>query len=469
MKKIVLFAFFFSLTSFFSVLLAQTSVLAHAKMPFPIEKTIIREYSYPTTISYLANDSCGYFVYADASLSAIYSPMDAKYNITDFVIDNDSVFFCGVNSKGRGFVGFFDINDFFFGSNSYFVDNNVIQTFLSEVSDLTKLVSYTDVSNVRHIVSIGTTLLGQYCVVNVTRNGASSAWNYETGEIPLSSPETLSDIKLSDDYVFTGGMYRDDTLNPNLVIRVYDKPAVFDLPTGIQNYANELMDVTSLRSFCFEDVALLKYSCNEVYVAAYWKFHQDTGTVSPVIFQEPQGTYVGHYRLDKQKQIVQHMNSILVSHKYYRGGWKIYGFSKLNTSNITFNLLQEYENVGNGNIQSFVYELSNNNIVSALPFSFVTSEDYMFSGIDGHFAPPNYLMSGVSSSDKTILIYNMGQQGGNTCLDIKEIDPTPIDMVDVAHLAPFNVISNSVKFAEEKTNTSAIDIVIDCSAKQSER
>lgn len=133
MKKIVLFAFFFSLTSFFSVLLAQTSVLAHAKMPFPIEKTIIREYSYPTTISYLANDSCGYFVYADASLSAICSPMDAKYNITDFVIDNDSVFFCGVNSKGRGFIGFFDINDFFFGTNNYFVDKNVIQTKLFNI------------------------------------------------------------------------------------------------------------------------------------------------------------------------------------------------------------------------------------------------------------------------------------------------------------------------------------------------
>lgn len=408
------------------------------------------------------------FLYADASLNATYLPIDTNYNITDFVIDNDSVFFCGVNSKGKGFIGFFNINDFFFGSNSYFVYNHVISSFVSEVSNLTKLVSYLDGNHVRHIVSIGKTLLGQYCVVNVMYNGATSMWNYETGEIPASSPETMVDIETTDEYLFTGGMYLNDPLNPNVVLRAYDITDVF-ITNGIQDYANELLDVTSQHSFCFDDVALLNYSCNEIYVAAYWKFHQDTGTVNPVIFQVPQGTYIGHYHLNKTKPIVEHLNSILVPHPYFAGGWKIFGFSNLNVSTASFNLLQEYEHPSSANIRSFVYELSNSIVNSASPFSYVTTNDYLFYGIDGYIAPPNYLMNGISRADKTILIYNMGQQGGNDCLEINDVHPTPINMTEMTHLEPFNVISNSIIFSAQKSRKLGINIKIDCSNKQSDR
>lgn len=60
-------AIVFMLCSAPFLLLAQTSVVAHAKLPYSIDKTIIREYVYPTTISYLKSGSCGYFVYADTS------------------------------------------------------------------------------------------------------------------------------------------------------------------------------------------------------------------------------------------------------------------------------------------------------------------------------------------------------------------------------------------------------------------
>lgn len=469
MKKLLCVASFFCFVSFFSDLLAQTSVVAHANFPFPIEKTIIREYVYPTTVSYLTSDTCGYFVYADASLNTTFLPIDTNYNITDFVIDNDSVFFCGVNSKGNGFIGFFNIFDFFYGSNSYFVYNNVINSSLSDVSNLTKLVSYLDGNYVRHIVSIGKTMLGQYCVVNVTYNGATSMWNYETGEIPASSPETLVDIETTDDFVLTGGMYLNDPLNPNLVLRVCAKKNVFNSINSIQDYANELLDVTSQHSFCFDDVALLNYSCNEIYVAAFWKFHQDTGTVNPVIAQDPQGTYIGHYHLSQPKTIVNHLNSILVPHTYYSGGWRILGFSKLNVSSVSFNLLQEYEHTSSSDIRSFVYELSNVIVNSASPFSCVTTNDYFFYGIDGNYVLPNYLMNGISRADKTMLIYNMGQQGGNDCLKANDLKPVPIDMIETTHLAPYNVISKNIVFSTQKTNKNGINIMIDCSAKQSFR
>ena len=87
----------------------------------------------------------------------------------------------------------------------------------------------------------------------------------------------------------------------------------------------------------------------------------------------------------------------------------------------------------------------------------------MFYGIDGHFAPPNYLMNGFSRTDKTMLIYNMGQQGGNTCLEIKNIAPIPIDMADVAHLATFNVLSNGIIFSAKKSSEFRVNIIIDCS------
>lgn len=462
MKRLLYFAAFLILSSFSIGVFAQSSVVAHVQLPFEIKNTIIREHIFPATVSYVVKEDSenGVFLYADNSMSATYLPIDSNYMVSDFVIDNDTVWFCGNIRGGKCFFGFFDINDFFFGSHKYYIASNAFFTTQSLVTTLSKLVSYIDAFTVRHIVAIGTTELGQYCVVNVTFNAAMSSWNYETGEVPASSPETMVDIKVTDVDVFTGGMYLLDPNNPGLVLRVYDRSDVFASTYNIQDYANEIVDASSQYSFCLGQVSLLQMSCNEIAVAAFYKSYQN-GNISFL----PKGTYIGQYGIGDIKHIINHRYSILAPHIYYNGGWKLYGFSEENPQVYTFNLLQEYEMPNTGFLQSVVYELSVNVVNGALPFSYVTTDDYYFWSIDGHYSTLNYLMNGLSMVDNVNLIYNMGQQGVNDCLDDGYLQPVPIYMIDVVHDAPFSINSGVFKFKAYKANLSVEQITLDCSSK----
>ncbi len=462
MKRLLYFATFLILSSFSTGVMAQTSVVAHVSIPFVIKNTIIREHIFPATVSYMEKEDSenGVFLYADNSMSATYLPIDSNYMVSDFVIDNDTVWFCGNIRGGKCFFGFFDINDFFFGSHNYYIASNAFFTTQSLVTTLSKLVSYVDNIAVRHIVAIGKTDLGQYCVVNVTFNAAMSSWNYETGEVPASSPETMVDINVTDDDVFTGGMYLFDPNNPGLVLRVYDRNNVFNPVINIQDYANEIVDVSSQYSFCMDQVSLLPMTCKEIAVAAFYKKYQNDS-----IALLPEGTYIGRYRIGYIKHIFTHRFSILAPHSYYDGGWKLYGFSKENLNNCTFNLLQEYEMPNTGFLQSVVYELSLNIVDNALPFSYVTTDDYLFWSIDGHYSTLYYLMNGLSMIDNLNIVYNFGQQGLNGCLDDGYLQPMPIDMINIEHDAPFSIISDSFKFKPLKANLYTEDISVDCSAK----
>lgn len=459
MKKSYCLTIFLVLLSFFAEGRAQTSVVAHVDMPFEVKSSIIREYTYPTTISYLESIENGYFVYADSTLSATYIPLNPKYSVNDFVINYDTVWFCGKTSGDVGFVGFLDINDFFFGSNNYYIISNYLPTANSSINDLTKLVSYIDNSNIRHIVAIGTTELGQYCVVNMTHR-TTPTWHYETGEVPAASPETMVAIQITDDNVFTGGMYLLDTTNPGLALRAYDRDSVFTKHNNIYNYANEIVDVAAQYSFCLDQVALLKMSCSEIGVAAFYKSHQN-GAITTM----PEGTYIGRYVLGTPKTIFTHLHSILAPHTYDTGGWKLHNFSKLYLPDCTFNLLQEYELSFAGDLQSVVYELSTNIVDNVVPFSYVTTADYVFQSIDGYHSTPNYLINGYSAGLPSFLVYNMGVQGNNNCLSIKDLNPDPIDMTCITHYAPFSMNEGKISFIVLVSSNQTENILIDCSAK----
>lgn len=460
MKKISFFTIFLSLSVLLTDCWAQTSVVAHANMPFPIERTIIREHNFPSTVSFVELEKRGYFVYADTTYTATYLPIDSNFFVNDFVIDDDTVWLCGKTIQGQGFVGFFEINEFFFGSNNYYLIKDSLLSTHSVVQDLTKLVSYVDDSTIRHIVAIGTTKLGQYCVVNLTNSLSDPVWLYETGEVPATSPETMIAVQTSDYNVFTGGMYLIDPNNPGLAMRAYDRHYVFTDPNDIHNYTNEIIDIASQYSFCMDQMSLLQMSCNEIAVAAYYKKYQD-GLLTLL----PEGTYIGRYHIGIPKQIMSHLHSILVPHNFYNGGWKLYGFSKKYLNDNTFNLLQEYEDPGMGNLKSFVYELSSNIVNSALPFSGVTTSSYYFKSICGYFVYPNYLMIGFPKNDNSNLVYNMGVQGKNNCLEMIDLNPTPISMTDIAHYEPLSIVSGKCVFDNYNSIYKTTKIVIKCATK----
>lgn len=99
---------------------AQSTVLS-SQMPAGIEKTIIQELKYPMSISYVETLTEHRFVLYDGTnnpLSLIR--IDANIFVNDFVIEDDTVFFCGRNSlNNQGVFGHFHINYFYNATYSY--------------------------------------------------------------------------------------------------------------------------------------------------------------------------------------------------------------------------------------------------------------------------------------------------------------------------------------------------------------
>ena len=388
--------------------------------------------------------------------------IDYGFNIYDFVIWNDEVFFCGSNASGEGIIGHFDINDFFFGTHGYYIESNILLTAQSHVSILQKIVAYNDVNGTLHVVAYGETTTGQYCLASYTYT-SSTGWQFEIGSIPTNSPETITEIVTTDAHVVTSGFYYGNTENPNLSIRVFNRDNIFSDPYNIHDYTNILFDLTNQISFCLDKTSMVKVSCDAVTISSFWKYHQDTSTITPIIAQKPRGTYIGQYDISIPKQIMNHHSSILIPHNYYNGGWEIYGFSKYNTISKTYNLLLRYETDLKSPLQIVVFEISDNVVQGVFPFTIATSDTYRFSSIDGNALFNTYLLSGYPNSNPSQLTYNMGVQGGNHCLTVSEKQPEPVIMGTKSEDCPMIVTPVApatfdlyISVPKEKT------IIIDC-------
>lgn len=440
---------------------AQTSVTATLVLPMDIQKTKIREYNFPSSISYVESTKGNYFVYADTTLSAIYVPVDTNYIINDYVVDRDSVFFCGRNKAGFGIVGFFDINDYFFGLGNYYVVNTVLYSEGGTIANLTNVVSYYTSSD-RHIVAIGTTQQSQYCIMDLVNEWSSGVWIYETGEVPTTSPETMVELTSTDGFLVTSGMYTNDSYNPSLVFRVYAKNDVFSTSYPLQDVANVFSDASLQHSFCLDQIVTRQVGCNAIVAAAFWKYYTDTTFWH--YEQLPQGTYIGKYTIVfDPKDVLVHNYSVLCSHSYYYGKWNLYGFSNYNISNMSFNLLQEYETSSAGDPRSFVYELSDAVLQNASSFHYATTDVYRFFGISGNSVIPYYIMNGRPWFQNTNMVYNMGAQDGNICLDGDAIQPDAIQLNRDEYNTPLSVIpGDTTYFKCYNSKNETEQIIINC-------
>ena len=213
---------------------AQNSVSAFEKSD-TADNVIIKEYFYPVTItaSYYENNFTTVFSYHDASFSSINIPLE-NYIVRDFVIDNDTVFFCGENIERTGIVGYFEINDLFFNSGNFHIVCLLELPNNRRIGNLTKLVafSYTDTLSgyVRKMVTVGTEKSDGYgCIAEVfCDNGLH--WISTTGYIDNSVSESLLDVSLVKNHIVTVGFEE----KPFLSIRNYRKDVIFSL-SGIQD------------------------------------------------------------------------------------------------------------------------------------------------------------------------------------------------------------------------------------------
>ena len=151
MKKLLINSFFIPALSFchFNTVMCQHAMTA-AQYPSDIVTTIIKEYNYPATVSYVETIDKHYFAFADASMSIINCEIDPQIFVNDFVIHDEMVYFCGIdNSNGtNGVWGWFKIQDLIAG-NLVYETYSKFECNSFQVDSLHKIVAYND--NGKHI------------------------------------------------------------------------------------------------------------------------------------------------------------------------------------------------------------------------------------------------------------------------------------------------------------------------------
>ena len=138
--------------------------------------------------------------------------------VNDFVIDNDSVFFCGFDYTSGDYVaGFFDIMEFFYLNGAF----NLIMGMGAPTTDL---VTYLDSQNRRHIMCVGYNAIVSLC-------DTGSSWTMD--RMFCDGLEQYHDITTADGYVVAAGIYNNSdnenvyALRRLLIVRIFDKDDPF--------------------------------------------------------------------------------------------------------------------------------------------------------------------------------------------------------------------------------------------------
>ncbi len=234
MKKYILFIFVS--TALLHSVKGQNAV-TQAPYHTDIVKTIVKEFDYPATISYVETKTEHYFAFADQSMTVTNCEIDADIFVRDFVVIDNKVYFCGFRDgkSTSGIWGMFDILGLQNANLSYEVYEHFACNY-DLVDTLHRLVVYNDNANILHIVTIGTTSDGYStngCIIDITPNtSGGTAWTYNIGVTPTYSGERINRICVTDNLIVTSGPA---AMHSNLdVYRVYNKNNLF-MPGGPQD------------------------------------------------------------------------------------------------------------------------------------------------------------------------------------------------------------------------------------------
>ena len=396
-----------------------------------IDRTIVRELSFPQTITYVETQDEHLFVLNDGNLNLRCIPIDTQYSVNDFVIKDSNVFFCGIFSNNDGFIGSFNWYDFFYLSHSYQVSNITMQTCSSTVQTLDRMVAYSS-GHGYELVAVGRTAAGISCVVDAQYT--TSVWLYRVGELSANSDDEILDIIVTDDRVITAGFRTHDILSFPC-IRAYYKNDIFS-PTHLQDssfgfYHNVSNNVYEDQYFFDRSQLVLSpIDGNDFYLTAYWKhFNYNTYTLSHNL-----GVSVGHYKAAQTMgpEIVHDWTSLLTQ-PYNNGNWKLRGVTQPNNPNAYFYLLQEAEITGIAQPVSMLIDLLFSSLYASdsLKVHYTTEEKYH--SIDGYNNLTQSILSGIKTAKNSLLRFFEGIGGQTSCMQT-------------------TVFNNEVKFSNPRLN-----------------
>lgn len=388
---------------------AQTSVTIYEPNAYEMDDVVIKEYNYPVAITsvYVSEEGCTMFAYRDATLTSIEVRLD-NFHVRDFVIDNDTVFFCGQSKDGYGKIGFFDIQNLFFGGGTFCIFNTSGLPNNKYVADLSKLVTYTCIDEntlwqERHIVSVGYEIDSLYgCLVDLFRD-IDQSYFCNTGYIPSSPQNSLRDIAVVGDYLVTAGFEH----TQYLTLRAYKQDGAFSL-YGIQNYVHIYNDFSQcdIREWKTDD-ALLATISDDKFATASICYNVKEDSWDKIIHR----VHLAEYKLST---LLSHgSNSMLLSSEVYFPNYStvnnLYGFVSNNTSSAFGVLLKSKKG------HSLFFETDH--LLGSL-YNRMTGytgeeqcEDKGWQGLDLYNGDFRYVMSGRCSNDNALQTFQVETQG----------------------------------------------------------
>ena len=203
---------FFAAVALFAIgnAMAQHAV-TQAAYPNDVERTIVREYNYPTTVSYVETSVEHYFAYADATMAVTNCEISHDISVTDMELHGKYAYFCGYNTvSGVGVWGWFKVASLASGNLNYYIYDDFVcnNLYADSLFDLDVF----EEKGQLHIVTVGSTTDGtgkkKACLIDITgTEGSVAGWNYEMGlsECQDQLFNRLTRICVTDKYIVAAG------------------------------------------------------------------------------------------------------------------------------------------------------------------------------------------------------------------------------------------------------------------------
>lgn len=179
-----------------------------------IERVIIREYEYPSTISYIEIADSHFFTLADENMLAYSAAISSDIFVLDFVIHEQYVYFCGFRKKNttRGIWGWFDVNDIHSGTLNYYTYEEF--GCAPQYVDTLHSLSIHEEEDGFHVAMVGANTDGgttqRWCFIDIWGTpGSETGWEYEMG-IPICNNhpcDRMTHICTTDNYIVVAGNY----------------------------------------------------------------------------------------------------------------------------------------------------------------------------------------------------------------------------------------------------------------------
>ena len=187
------------------------------EVPFSdkITNVIVREYDFPSTVSYIETADSHFFAYAKDSMQLTCAILNKQMFVRDFVIHDNRVYFCGYmnGASTRGLWGWFNMADFGGGflNIKYYQEFNCAPQYVDTLHQIAIHVEKEEL----HMAMVGSCYDGiakrRWCLIDLWGHaGGTYGWQYVMG-IPFGSEtsiyDRLSHVCVTDSFIVAAGNF----------------------------------------------------------------------------------------------------------------------------------------------------------------------------------------------------------------------------------------------------------------------